>query len=58
MDRTGHDSPRAAMIYLRGAQGADRAVADDLPVELDDESAQEGHGKATSEDAEGGPAGA
>jgi hypothetical protein len=54
MDRMGHDSPRAAMIYLHGAQGADRAVADGLPVELGDD---EGHVEGTDGHNEDGPAG-
>jgi len=37
MQRMGHDSTRAAMIYLHSAQGADRAIGDALPVELDDD---------------------
>lgn len=36
MQRMGHDSTRAAMIYLHTAQGADRAIGDALPVEIDD----------------------
>lgn len=44
MDRMGHDSPRAAMIYMHGAQGADRAVADGLPVDL---GGEEGHAEGT-----------
>ena len=35
MARMGHDSTRAALIYLHGSAGADRAIADALPVELD-----------------------
>ncbi len=42
MGRMGHDSTRAAMIYLHGSPGADRVIADALPVELDDD--QDGHG--------------
>lgn len=38
MGRMGHDSTRAAMIYLHGSPGADRLIADALPVELDEES--------------------
>jgi integrase len=34
MLRMGHDNPRAAMIYLRTTIGADRAIADALPVEV------------------------
>ena len=30
----GHDTTRAAMIYLHGSAGADRVIADALPVEL------------------------
>lgn len=37
MGRMGHDSTRAAMIYLHGSPGADRIIADALPVELDEE---------------------
>jgi integrase len=37
MGRMGHDSTRAAMIYLHGSSGADRIIADALPVEIDDE---------------------
>jgi integrase len=33
MSRMGHDSTRAVMIYLHGAPGADRVIADGLPVE-------------------------
>jgi len=33
----GHDSTRAAMIYLHNSPGADRLIADALPVEIDDE---------------------
>jgi integrase len=33
MSRMGHDSTRAAMIYLHGSPGADRTIADALPVE-------------------------
>jgi integrase len=36
MARMGHDSARAAMIYLHGSPGADRVIADALPVELDE----------------------
>jgi hypothetical protein len=32
----GHDSTRAALIYLHGSPGADRIIAGALPVELDD----------------------
>jgi integrase len=32
MSRMGHDSPRAAMIYLHGYSGADRATADGMPL--------------------------
>lgn len=38
MGRMGHDSTRAAMIYLHGSPGADRIIADALPVELHEES--------------------
>jgi integrase len=56
MDRMGHDSSRAAMIYLHGSQGADRAVADGLPVEPDgDDTAEEGHGEGTDGQTEGEP---
>jgi integrase len=34
MQRMGHDNPRAAMIYLHITQGADRTIADGLPVEF------------------------
>ena len=36
MSRMGHDSTRAALIYLHGSPGADRIIAGALPVELDD----------------------
>ena len=36
MSRMGHDSTRAAMIYLHGSPGADRLIADALPVEFDE----------------------
>jgi integrase len=36
MERMGHDSTRAALIYLHTAHGADRAIADALPLNLDD----------------------
>ena len=36
MLRMGHDSTRAAMVYLHTAQGADRAIGDALPVEFED----------------------
>ena len=32
----GHDSTRAALIYLHGSPGADRVIADALPVEFDE----------------------
>jgi hypothetical protein len=32
--RMGHDSSRAAMIYLHTTRDADRAIADALPVEV------------------------
>ena len=35
MQRMGHDNERAAMIYLHATQGADRRIADSLPVQLD-----------------------
>jgi integrase len=35
MGRMGHDSVRAALIYLHGSPGADRIIADVLPVEFD-----------------------
>ena len=41
MGRMGHDSTRAAMIYLHGSPGADRLIADALPIELDED--QDGH---------------
>jgi integrase len=34
MGRMGHDSTRAALIYLHGSPASDRAIADALPVEL------------------------
>lgn len=34
MQRMGHDNERAAMIYLHATQGADRRIADALPVQL------------------------
>jgi len=34
MGRMGHDSIRAALLYLRGSPGADRVIADALPIEL------------------------
>ena len=37
MSRMGHDSTRAAMIYLHGSPGADRIIADALPVELEED---------------------
>ncbi len=37
MLRMGHDNTRAAMIYLHTTQGADRAIAEALPVEMSDE---------------------
>lgn len=36
MARMGHDNERAAMIYLHRTQGADRRIADALPVDLGD----------------------
>ena len=36
MARMGHDNERAAMIYLHRTQGADRRIADAMPVELGD----------------------
>jgi integrase len=36
MERMGHDNERAAMIYLHRSQGADRRIADAMPVELGD----------------------
>lgn len=33
MGRMGHDSTRAALIYLHGAARADRVVANALPVD-------------------------
>jgi integrase len=41
MGRMGHDSTRAAMIYLHDSPGADRLIADALPVELGDD--KDGH---------------
>ena len=35
MQRMGHDNERAAMIYLHATLGADRRIADSLPVQLD-----------------------
>ena len=37
MLRMGHDNPRAAMIYLHTTQGADRTIADALPIEIVDD---------------------
>jgi integrase len=34
MARMGHDNERAAMIYLHRTQGADRKIADALPIDL------------------------
>jgi integrase len=34
MTRMGHDSTRAAMIYMHGSSAADRAIADSMPVEI------------------------
>ncbi len=34
MARMGHDNERAAMIYLHRTQGADRRIADAMPVDL------------------------
>lgn len=34
MQRMGHDNERAAMIYLHATHGADRRIADALPVDL------------------------
>ncbi len=34
MGRMGHDSTRAALIYLHGSPSADRIIADALPIEL------------------------
>lgn len=36
MARMSHDNERAAMIYLHRTQGADRRIADAMPVELGD----------------------
>jgi hypothetical protein len=33
----GHGSALAAMIYLHGSPGADRLIADALPVEFEDD---------------------
>ena len=41
MSRMGHDSTRAAMIYLHGSPGADRLIADALPVEFEED--RDGH---------------
>ena len=30
----GHDSARAALIYLHATAGADRVIADGLPIEF------------------------
>ena len=38
MQRMGHDNERAAMIYLHATQGADRRIADSLPVQLEGRS--------------------
>lgn len=35
MSRMGHDSTRAAMMYLHPVAGADRVIAEGLPVEFD-----------------------
>jgi integrase len=37
MERMGHDSPRAALIYLHAAAGADRAIAEGLPYDFGDD---------------------
>ena len=37
MGRMGHDSARAALIYLHTAAGADRVIAEGLPVEFGDD---------------------
>ncbi len=42
MARMGHDNERAAMIYLHPTQGADRRIADALPVELDQDDEDDG----------------
>jgi integrase len=43
MQRMGHDNERAAMIYLRATQGADRRIADRLPVDLSATTSGDGH---------------
>lgn len=42
MTRMGHDSTRAAMIYLHGSPGADRIIADALPVEFGEDTHEAG----------------
>ena len=42
----GHDNERAAMIYLHRTQGADRRIADAMPVELGDADGEQ-HGYST-----------
>ena len=37
MGRMGHDSARAVLIYLHTAAGADRVIAEGLPVEFGDD---------------------
>jgi integrase len=37
MGRMGHDSARAALIYLHATAGADRVIAEGLPVEFGDD---------------------
>ena len=38
MQRMGHDNERAAMIYLHATQGADRRIADALPVQVGEQA--------------------
>jgi len=42
MSRMGHDSTRAAMIYMHSSPGADRAIADALPVEFGEDEEDAG----------------
>ena len=37
MGRMGHDSARAALIYLHATAGADRVIAEGLPIEFGNE---------------------
>jgi hypothetical protein len=50
----GHDNERAAMIYLHGTEGADRRIADALPVEL----GQDDEDDSGEDDGDDGAAGA